>query len=200
MGKIIIQIAEVIYKFVALNILWLIFFLVGLGIFGFMPSTVALFSIVRDWLRGDLDTSLFSRYLKYYKGEFVRSNILGVLFMILFYIIYVNFSFVSYYYDESIQIYIYIIIAGFGTILLMTFVNLFSVIAHFEYKIFQYIKVAAGLVFLKPINTLFQLIWLVAYFIIAINHPTIFVVIGVSVFAFVLMSINYSTFKKLGAV
>lgn len=200
MGKLIIQIAEFIYKFIALNVLWVCFFLLGLGVFGFMPSTVALFRVVREWIKGEKDIFLFRNYFKFYKQEFFRSNINGAIFLLLFYIIYVNFTFVSYFYDESIHFFIYLLIFGVSAIVIMTFVNLFSVMAHFEFKTLQYLKVAVGLVFASPINTMMQLVWLVAYFLVAINFPKLFILIGISVFAYVLMSINYSVFKKYNAV
>ncbi|WP_368505769.1 YesL family protein [Alkalihalophilus sp. As8PL] len=200
MGRIIFQIAELIYKFIALNVLWLVFFVLGLGIFGFMPATVGLFQVIRDWIKGEKGVPLFSSYLKYFKGEFIRSNLVGAIFLVLFYIIYVNFSFVGFFYYESIQLYIYIVIFSVGAIILMTFLNVFSVMAHFEYKTLHYIKVAAGLVFAHPFISLIQLIWLFAYFLISINYPKIFIGIGISVFAYVLMSINYSLFKKYKAV
>ncbi|WP_245546988.1 YesL family protein [Evansella cellulosilytica] len=192
----IFKIADLIYRFVALNLIWLLFFLMGLGILGFMPATVALFSVIRKWLMGEQDLRLFKMFFHYYKAEFVRSNILWGIFLIIFYVIYVNFSFVSFYYAEHIHIYLYVVIFSFAAIVLMTFVNIFSVMAHFEFKTLQYIKVAAGMVFLRPLNTLMQLIWLAAYYILALTSTTLFVAIGISVFAFVLMSINYRTFIK----
>ncbi|UCZ55225.1 DUF624 domain-containing protein [Bacillus shivajii] len=197
----IFQAAETAYRFIALNILWLLFFLAGLGVFGFMPATLALFGVVREWIKGEKDLPLFKTYLKLFKAEFVRSNLLGAFFLIVFYIIYVNFSFVSYFYHESIHFYIYLIILGFATIAVMTFLNIFSVMAHFEYKkSVQYFKVAIGLVFARPMITLVQLIWLVAYLLVAINFPKVFLAIGISVFAYVLMGVNYSVFKKYNAV
>ncbi|MBU9722969.1 MULTISPECIES: YesL family protein [Bacillaceae] len=198
MGKI-MEIAEVIYKFVALNFLWLLFFILGLGIFGFMPATVALFSIIRDWLKGEKDIPLFSSYLKYFKLEFIRSNIVGLPFLVIFYVIYVNFSFVSYYYSDGVQLYIYIVLSAVAIVVLMTFVNLFSVMAHYEFKGLQYIKVAVGLVFYNPFKTLMQVIWIMAYLLIAIFLPKLFIVIGVSVFAYILMGMNYTFFQRFNA-
>nr|WP_328703180.1 DUF624 domain-containing protein [Alkalihalobacterium elongatum] len=201
LGRIIYLIADTVYRFIALNILWLLFFVMGLGVFGIMPATVALFRVVREWIKGDPHFPLFSNYLKFYKGEFIRSNLLGAFFAIVFYIIYVNFSFVTYFYQESIHFYIYLVIFGIGTIAVMTFLNTFSVMAHFEYKkTSQYLKAAAGLVFARPLTALLQLFWLFAYLLVAINFPKIFIAIGISVFAYVLMSINYSVFKKYNAV
>lgn len=200
MGKILFYIAEVIYKFVALNVLWLIFFLLGLGVFGFMPATVALFRIQRKWMRGEKEIPLFTSFYKYYKEEFVSSNVIGLLFVPIIYILYVNYAFVPYFYDQAIQAYIYIIIIGVSTIVLMTLLNIFSVKAHFDYKTFQYIKVAFGLVFVRPLVTLMQAVWLVAYILVALYYPKVFIVIGVSVFSFVIMQLNYSVFKKFNAV
>ncbi|WP_096155586.1 MULTISPECIES: YesL family protein [Bacillus] len=198
MGKV-MQIAEFVYKFIALNVLWVLFVLAGLGLFGFMPATLALFQVIREWIKGDKEISLFSKFYTFYKQSFVKSNIIGAIFLGIFYIIYVNYSFVSHFYDESIRIFVYILIFGIAAIAIMTFLNVFSVMAHFEYKTLQYIKVAAGLVFARPFITVIQLVWLLAYFLIAINYPKPFLVIGVSVFAYVLMSINYMTFKKYNA-
>lgn len=192
----IFKITEIIYRFVALNVIWLFFVLIGFGILGFMPATVALFSVIRKQLMGEKGLSVFKVFLNFYKKEFIRSNILGVVFLIIFYIIYVNFSFVSFYFEEQIHFFIYIVILFVAIIAVMTFVNMFSIMAHFEFKMFQYIKVAAQMVFFRPLNTLMQLMWLVAYYILAIQSPTVFIVLGASILSFILMTINYRTFTK----
>ncbi|SDB84267.1 Uncharacterized membrane protein YesL [Pelagirhabdus alkalitolerans] len=201
MNRMIFAVTDVIYRFIVLNILWLVFLVVGLGIFGFMPATVALFRSVREWIKGETDLPLFRSFLIYYKTDFISSNLIGALFMILFYIIYVNASFVSYFYDQAVHLYIYIAIFSIGTIIVLSFLNTFSVMAHFKHqKTIRYFKSAIGLVFARPAMSLLQLIWLVAYILIAINYPKLFMSIGISVFAYVLMSLNYSIFKKYHAV
>lgn len=201
MNKMIYTIADTAYRFIVLNILWLVFFLAGLGVFGFMPATVALFRLVREWLKGANDLPLFRSYFAYYKAEFISSNLLGVLFLILFYIIYVNVSFVSYFYASSVHIYIYLIIFSIAMIVVLSFLNIFSVMAHFEHKkTIRYFKSAVGLVFAKPLLSLLQLLWLFAYVLVAVNYPRVFIAIGISVFAYVLMSLNYSIFRKFNAV
>lgn len=168
----------------------------GLGIFGFMPATVALFSVVRQWIKGEKDLRLFKMFYQYYKEEFIRSNILWLIFLVFFYVIYVNYVFIPHYYSEEIHLFLYIILFSVAFIIVMTFLNLFSVMAHFEFKTIRYIKVAAGMVFLRPFNTLVQLLWLTVYYIISFKWPTIFIVLGASVFAFILMATNYQTFEK----
>lgn len=201
MNRMIFMIAETAYRFIVLNFLWLVFTLAGLGVLGFTPATVAVFRSIREWLKGEKDIPLFRSYLAFYKAEFVSSNLIGALFLVLFYIIYVNFSFVSYFYTSSIHLYIYIVIFSVATIVVLSFLNTFSVMAHFKYKkTIHYFKTAVGLVFARPGLSLMQLIWLFAYGLIAVNYPMVFIAIGVSVFAYVLMSLNYSIFRKYNAV
>lgn len=196
MGNTVFKIAEIIYRFVALNLIWLLFFIVGLGIFGFMPATVALFSVIRQWIKGEKDLRLFSMFYHYYKTEFIRTNIIWSIFLVIFYVIYVNFSFVPYYYSENIHFLLYVLIFVASLITVVTLINLFTVIAHFEFKVIQYIKIALGMVFFRPVKSLMQLLWLFVYYLIALNWPTVSIVLGVSVFAFIVMALNYQTFEK----
>lgn len=196
MGNVIFKVADIIYRFVALNLIWLLFFVLGLGIFGFMPATVALFAVIRQWIKGEKGFKLFKTYWHYYKADFIRSNLIWLIFVAVFYIVYVNYQFVGFYYDESIQFYIYLIVFAVATFVLMAFVNVFSVMAHYKFEILEYIKVASGMVIFRPFITLLQLFWLFVYYLIAVEWPKVFLTLGVSVLAFVLMSTNYFTFKK----
>src|SRR4051794_15867366 len=67
-----------IMKFGYLNLLWMLFTLTGLIIFGFMPATISLFTITRAWIRGNTDIPIWSTFLKVYKSEFVKSNKVGL--------------------------------------------------------------------------------------------------------------------------
>ncbi|MFA9456783.1 YesL family protein [Halalkalibacter sp. AB-rgal2] len=195
MSSMIFKIANLIYTFIYLNILWLLFFLLGFGILGFMPATLALFSSIRDWLKEGNEVTI-KKYFYYYKTNFFKTNVLGIIFYFIFFIIYANIEFVPYFYPNEIHLFLYIIIGSVGVISLLTFVNLFSIMAHFHYSTFQYVKVAIGFVFYKPFKSLLQLMWIVAYLGLAIFFPTVFIVIGISVISYVLMATNYSLFNQ----
>ncbi|GAE32724.1 YesL family protein [Alkalihalobacillus hemicellulosilyticus] len=195
MSSMIFKIANLIYTFTYLNILWFLFFLLGFGILGFMPATLALFSSIRGWLKEGNEVTM-KKYFYYFKTNFFKTNVLGIIFFIVFYIIYANIEFVPYFYPNEIHLYLYIIIGSVGVIAVLTFVNLFSIMAHFHYCTFQYVKVAIGFVFYKPFQSLLQLIWIGAYFGMAIFFPTFFIVVGVSVISYVLMATNYSLFNR----
>src|SRR5690625_1455444 len=63
--------------FAYLNILWVGFTLLGGIVFGFFPSTVALFTIARKNTMGENDVPIFRTYVDVFKKELLRGNILG---------------------------------------------------------------------------------------------------------------------------
>ncbi|WP_052000632.1 YesL family protein [Gracilibacillus boraciitolerans] len=70
------QITLWIARFAFLNILWVIFTLIGLIICGAFPATVAAYHVSRQWVQGK-SISIFSEYLSEYKKCFIHANILG---------------------------------------------------------------------------------------------------------------------------
>src|SRR5699024_1499262 len=77
------NILEWITKFAYVNLLWFVFTLAGGIILGFYPATVAMFAMVRDWLRGKSDLPVLKTYWNYYKTDFFKSNLLGLIFLYL---------------------------------------------------------------------------------------------------------------------
>ncbi|BAM48249.1 hypothetical protein AXY_21170 [Amphibacillus xylanus NBRC 15112] len=161
-----------------------------------MPATVALFAVIRQWIKGEKDLRLISLFWRYYKADFFRANLIWLIYLAVFYVIYVNYMFVEFYYAEDIHFYIYSVIFVAFIVIFMSFVNVFSIMAHYKMKTIQYIKVALGMVFSKPLHTIIQIIWLLVYYIVFIELPKVFLVLGVSVIAFVLLGTNYRIFIK----
>ncbi len=51
-------------KFAYLNLLWIAFSLLGLGLFGLFPATAAMFAVVRKWINGEKDIPVFHVFLE----------------------------------------------------------------------------------------------------------------------------------------
>ncbi|MEH7253744.1 DUF624 domain-containing protein, partial [Neobacillus niacini] len=58
-------------KVAYLNVLWISFTLVGLGLFGLFPSTGAMYTIVQKWLRKEPVEKIFHTFWNIYKKEFI---------------------------------------------------------------------------------------------------------------------------------
>lgn len=88
------KLLEWISRLAFLNILWISFSLLGLILFGFFPATVAMYSVVRKWMYGKEDVSIFRTFWTAYKQEFVKSNLLGLIIFTIGVILYIDFHFV----------------------------------------------------------------------------------------------------------
>ncbi len=82
-----------ITKFIYLNILWIIFSLLGIVVLGFFPATATMFGITRKWLLGEKDIPIFKTFFFLYKTNFIESNIIGSLLLIFGAILYIDLRF-----------------------------------------------------------------------------------------------------------
>lgn len=65
---------EAIMKIAWLNTLWVLFTLGGGVVFGWAPSTAAMFTVVRKWLLGRTDAPVFKTFYQTYKKEFFKNK------------------------------------------------------------------------------------------------------------------------------
>jgi uncharacterized membrane protein YesL len=80
-----------ITKLAYVNLLWIIFSILGFIIVGFFPATVAMMNICRKWLSGDCDLPIYQTFMKTYKSELLRSNLLGGALAGIGLLLYMNF-------------------------------------------------------------------------------------------------------------
>lgn len=78
-----------------INILWLSFTLLGIIIFGFFPSTVAMISVLKKLLVAEKDINIFREFLSSYKQEFKKSNQLYLPFVLIGFILIIDIRFIS---------------------------------------------------------------------------------------------------------
>jgi uncharacterized membrane protein YesL len=125
-------------KVAYLNILWIGFTLLGLGIFGLFPSTGAMYTIVQKWLRKEPVTKIFHAFWNTYKKEFISLNKYAIFFIVVGYMLVFDFLFVLKNVEQLQWLYPVI---GFITIsYIVTLLYFFPIYTQFEMKFFQYIK------------------------------------------------------------
>ena len=157
-----------ITKLLYLNLLWTVFMLLGIGVFGIMPSTVAMFSVTRKWIIEETEIPIFKTFWNTYKKEFLKSNVYGLFFVFTGYLMLVAYGILRTQVTIPYLIASYVVI-GLLILLLMTISYFFAIYVHFDLKPLDYIK------------------WPL---IVGINHPilTFIVVVGVTL-------VNYLFFK-----
>ncbi|MCT8137105.1 YesL family protein [Anaerobacillus sp. CMMVII] len=141
---------EWIWRFAYVNLLWLFATLAGLVVFGILPATVAMFAVLRKWVMKEPDISVIRTFLSTYKNEFIKINVLGLIFAGIGYVIYFNFLYLS-----TLSGFMHtVLLVGVGiatVIYLITLFFIFPVYVHYDYKLVQYVKVAFIIGLVNPL-------------------------------------------------
>src|SRR5699024_11830385 len=125
--------------FCYLNILWLVFTRLGLGVFGIMPATAAMFSVVRKWVNHEDDVKIFTVFWKSYKKEFIRANLLGLILFAIGYVLSIELHILRS--QDHIAYYN----ASFGVLALILFYAViltyfFPIFVHYNLRVIDYFK------------------------------------------------------------
>lgn len=183
-------------KLAYVNLLWTIFTLLGFGVFGFMPATVAMFSVIRKWNMGEEDIPVFKTFWDTYRKEFFKANGLGIILFIIGYILVIEFQILRL--QENI---IYFIVS-FGVLAIfilyaIVLTYFFPIYVHFNLKITDYLKWPFIIGVVHPILTLFMMGGFAAIvYVTYITIPAILFFFGGSVTAYFIMWGASKTFEK----
>ncbi|GAB2544496.1 YesL family protein [Gracilibacillus alcaliphilus] len=146
------KVLEWITKVAYLNLLWLGFSMMGLVVAGFFPATVATFAVVRKWITGHTDIPVFQQFWKQFRQGLLSANLLGYPFVLLAYILYLDFLFITIVSNQaSLILTIPFLIISIMAVL--TILYLFPVYVHFDMKIMDVIKTSFFMVLLNPLQT-----------------------------------------------
>ncbi len=127
---------EWIMNLVYVNILWIVFTILGLGIFGIMPATAAMFHVTRKWVMGERDFQIFPLFWEKYKCEFVQIQALGLIFGTVGFLLLFNYHFFS----EQNIIFGKFSMLGLMLLYSVSILFLFPIYVHFDMKLLSYIK------------------------------------------------------------
>lgn len=187
---------EWISKFAYINLLWIGFSLAGLIALGFFPATIAMFTIIRKWLKGETEIPIFRTFWTTWKSELFRSNGLGLLVAAVVGLIVFNLVFVERSgngFTSVIQIPIYL----FMFAAIMTILYLFPVYVHFELKWFQMVKNSFLMMLISPIENILMIAGIVAVLFVVKFIPALGFFFGGSLIAAIIMSAAYLVFGKM---
>ncbi|MEK3887182.1 YesL family protein [Bacillus sp. FSL K6-3431] len=190
------KISEWIWRFFYINILWIAFLIPGLFIFGFFPSTAAMFAVIRKWVQGETDIPVFKTFWASYKAEFIKSNLLGLVMAIVGYILIIDLKFIqasTSNFVSLLHIPLIAVLFIFGLVLLY----IFPVFVHYDVKLWQVIKNSFLLMIMFPINTIMMAIISYLIYFIMLKVPGLIPIFGFSIIAFALSWGAKITFTKI---
>lgn len=188
------------FNIVLLNILWIVFTGSGLFVFGLFPATASVFSVLKKMIMEDENTPILRPFFKTFKAEFIKSNIIGYLFLVIGIVLYMNLRIIGTIGNDFLQLTMASITVVTVIVFVLTLLYIFPLFVHFDFKLLQYPVHAFVLALAKPLHTIFLLILLggigYSFYIV----PEFIFIFGFSAVCFVIMKVtSYSLPKKIQA-
>lgn len=191
-----IKVGNLGFNLLFLNILWSLFSVLGLFVLGLFPATVALYAVLRKAIVEPDDIPVFKVYWREFKKEFVRSNILGYLFVVVGLILYLDFKLLQQF-DIYMLHFIFMGIIIFCILIyLVTLLFVFPVFVHLDLKLWEYPKYALILAIGRPLMTITMIVGLTIVFILYIKFPVLIPIFGVSILSYLVMKIALHSLPK----
>ncbi|SNS74203.1 Uncharacterized membrane protein YesL [Anaerovirgula multivorans] len=190
------QTCEWIWRLAYVNLLWMFATLAGLVVFGLLPATVAMFAVLSKWVMKEPNIPIFPTFISTYKKEFIKVNVLGLIFAVVGYIIYFNHIFLGTV-DGTMHT---VLLAGlFCTVFiyLITLFFIFPVYVHYDLKLFQYIKVASVIGIINPLAMITLVLSLALLYHLFYFIPGLVPFFSVSMTGLVIMWCASTTFSRI---
>ncbi|TFJ93086.1 YesL family protein [Lentibacillus salicampi] len=190
------KIMEWIMRFAYIQLLWIGFTLMGLVILGFFPSTVAMFAIIRGWLRGKTDSRIFPVFWQYYKHDFVKANLFGMPVIAVMLLIGINIFYIQIDMTNYLS-WTYMPLFAFMLLCLICLFYLFPVFVHYDLNISGMIKNTLLIMLVSPVQTFLMIVCLTALFLVMRTIPALAFIFGGSIYAFITMWLALHAFNRV---
>ena len=189
------QITTWMMKIAYLNILWLLFTIAGLFLFGLFPATAAMFSVIRNWFIGKSEVSIWTAFWGFFQKNFVKLNGFALLFYGFAYFLYYDFSFIQL--NPGKLDFLFPVLLLITLIFIITSIYFFPIYVHFDLKYFQYIKQSFLIAVVSPLETISIILSIIALYLIVTLLPGIIPLFTGSVLAYIITWLSFRAFERI---
>ena len=149
---------EWVWRIVSVNLGWIAFTILGLGIFGFFPASVALFTIVRKWLKKDIDMPVWKTFATVYFKEWKRTNGIALIYYAIGMFLFIDIRIVMDLMNGMFSIFLLVFLYIVSCLVLLSVGYFFAIYVHYQLSIKDYIKQS----FLFAATSISTTIWIAA--------------------------------------
>ncbi|MCC4722980.1 DUF624 domain-containing protein [Salinicoccus sp. RF5] len=192
------RILEWIMRLAYVQLLWVVFTLIGLVAFGLFPATFSVFHVVRRWLRGDTDVSISKTFIGHYKAHFFKSNLLGLCVIFGVALIAVNLIFIDVTAPGDLML-IHILLFAVILLYALFLFYLFPAFVHFEGSILKVVRNAFLFMLISPVHTALMAVSLAALGAIFYFLPPLAFIFGMTAYSLTTTWFALMAFNKLNS-
>ncbi|MBT2293014.1 DUF624 domain-containing protein [Paenibacillus albidus] len=163
--------------------------------FTVFPATAALFTVVRKWVMGNTDIGTFRTFFQGYKENYVKSMLGGVIYTLLFVIMYVD---VTVYMTQMANFKIVgILMLVLMIILFVSMFNFFSIVVHYQMTFKEVVTNSFLLTIARPFRVFSTLIGSGVLVYIGLRYPALYFICIPTLIAMLAFFNFYATYNKL---
>ena len=192
----VLKIPGILLNLVYLNLLWVLFSLLGLFLFGFFPATTSMFAVIREWVMGDLEIPIFKTFWSHYKKYFLKSNLLGLVITLVGFFLVFDIRLVQQF-QSGYMLFFYYFLLMIALIYGLTVLYVLPVFVHFELSIYKIIKTSFSFMIVSPLSTIMMFAGGVIIFFILKSLPGLVFIIGSSLTSLLIMWSSYHAFSRI---
>ncbi|WP_186578114.1 YesL family protein [Aquibacillus kalidii] len=189
----IMNMIDKIVKLVYINVLWIVFTVLGLIVFGLMPATASVNALIRDLLSGKEVTNIFSEFWVQYKTSFIKSNLVGIVFIIIAIFLYVDIR-ILLGTDSIVGKMILAVLFMISYIFFATLLHFFPIFNRYEMKTFNYLKLSITLAMSHPFTTILMVLWLFVVGVLSLKYTVIIPLLFISLIS---IGSNWLSMKRI---
>ncbi|WP_246880458.1 YesL family protein [Sporosarcina sp. 6E9] len=189
------NIAHRMIELIYINILWILFTILGLGIFGIFPATVSMFTIVRKIIVKEEKFKIFNTFWRTYHMEFMRTNGFAIIFYLVGYFLYYDLQFLQLNVGKFQFLYPVLILIFFSGLITLLF--FFPVYVHFKLSYFQYLKQSFLIALTSPIEVITIALTGVSIYIVVSVFPGMIPLFPGSIFAYIVTRLGFRAFTRI---
>lgn len=174
------------------NLLWILFTLLGGIVFGIYPATTALLAIIRRWTVHRESMPVFKTFWEIYKTEFFKSNVIGFFIMSIGAILLIDIMFF-----KQIHPLLYMMFIMLFILYLLTCCFIIPMYVHYDLKLSDYFKKSFILIVTKPVSSILMIVILIFMTVSTFYLPGIIPFFSISVPAYFIMKLCVWTFNHI---
>jgi uncharacterized membrane protein YesL len=183
-----------IAKMIYIQLLWTAFTVLGLGVFGIVPATVALTTVISKWFTDGFDIPVFKLFFTTYKKQFFRSNALGIVLIAIGVFLYMDLNISKHILQSA---FVHIILLFITFIYIVVLLYFFPVFSRYELKYVHYFKQSFFVAFARPFETIAMLLCILLLYYLFVYLPVLTVFAGAPLIAFPITWFAHRAFVRL---
>lgn len=191
------QMSEWIIRIAYLNILWIVFTILGGVILGIGPATTSLFAVLRQMMiKSATEVSIFKEFWSVYKAEFKNGNIIFYIMLFIGFLLY-YYTYFFFSISQPLIAFLRFLIPILFILYLFMSIYIFPFIVNYKMTIKQYLQNAFLFSLSQPLMIIVILIGCIINYLLLRTIPGLIPFFGISSFALIIMYLTLQSFLKI---